>query len=123
MASQINIQGLITSTPIGTVKIGPIVITNTVNIAAESTVSMAAASATIPVPSAAGATPFAGCIIIPPTSSTIPVVFKMSTNSGDTGLPLGASTASLITYGSTTPTYLSFAFSPTANNTVQVKFF
>lgn len=122
MTSQVNIQGLITSTAIGTEKIGVLAIPNTVNVAASYVVPMSASTATIPVP-ATGATPVVACLIIPPVSSTVGITFKLSTNNADTGLPISSSLPTLLSFAATSPTSMSFAFASTSTTqVVNVKF-
>lgn len=120
MASQLNIQGLITSLLTGSQKVGPIVIANTINIGSVTAVPMTSATATVTLPAtAAGATPIA-CLIVPPANNGASITMKTSSNSGDVGLPIGTSTASLFSFAATAPTTITFAFGATGASTMEV---
>lgn len=120
MSSQVNIQGLITSTPVGSQKIGPLVVSNTINIAAVTLVSMSATISPSAISVPVGAT---ACIITPPNNTPTTITFKTSSNSGDTGLPISPTQSSLFAFAATIPTTITFAFGATFNGTLDVKFF
>lgn len=120
MASQVNIQGLITSLLTGSQKVGPIVIANTINIGSVTAVPMTATTATVTLPTGAeGATPIA-CLITPPANNGASITMKTSSNPSDAGLPIGPATASLFSFAATPPTSLTFTFGATGASLMEV---
>lgn len=118
--SQFNIQGLIQNLVSGLKKIGPVVIANSNNIGVITWVAMGTtiSPAAIAVPSGAIA-----CLIVPPVNNVATITMKTSLNSGDTGLPIAPSVASLIAFAATAPTTMTFVLGATvANANIELNF-
>lgn len=95
-SATVNITGVLSGVPQGTVAIGPITTTSTTPCAQQTQVVLQAGANTISVPSTPAPT---GCIIQLPSTNTSVVTLKGV--SGDTGIAIGKTTSHLITWDPT----------------------